>query len=158
MKTLLRLAFLLCAASLHGQIVIGQLTYIGSLNGVSSFTANFDASKTATLPFTIDNLVIDVNGKKLGTKPSLGTITVPTAILFQGSNTHSRYSLPACPCDVVTLQLRFANKKPAWVTLIDGTNVRVDGISTAALVPPSGHQYVQTQQSVPIVLNVKSNN
>lgn len=158
MKTLLRLAFLLCAVSLHGQIVIGQLTYIGTTNGISSFTANFDAAKTSTLPFSLDNLVIDVNGKKLGTKPSLGPISVPGAILFQGKSEQPHYSLPACPCDVVTLQLRFPNKKPAWVTLADGTNVRVDGISTAALVPPPGHQYLQIQQSVPIVLNLKSPN
>jgi hypothetical protein len=156
MKTLLRLAFLFCTVSLHGQIVIGKLTFIGTLNGVSSFTVNFDADKTATLPFTLDNLVMDVNWKKVGTKPSLGPISVPGAVLFQGSSLQRRYSLPGCPCDVVTVQLRFANKKPAWVTLADGTKVEVDGISTAALVPGPGHQYIHTQQWVPIVLTVKS--
>jgi hypothetical protein len=155
MKMLLRLAFLFCTVSLHGQIVIGKLTFIGTLNGVSSFTANFDAD-SATLPFTIDNLVLDVNGKKLGTKPSLGPISVPGAILFEGSSTLPHYSLPGCPCDVVTLQLRFSNKKPAWVTLTDGKKIQVDGISTAALVPRPGHQYIHTQQWVPIVLTPKS--
>jgi hypothetical protein len=154
MKALLRLAFVLCAVSLHGQIVIGKLTYIGTENGVSGFTVNFDAD-TATLPFTIDNVVLDVNGKKLGTKASLGPIAVPGAALFKGSNEQRNYSLPACPCDVVTVQLRFPNKRPSYITLTDGRTVRVDGISTAALVPEPGHQYIQAQQSILIVLTIK---
>ena len=139
------------------RIRIGSLIVGNTNQGVTFFFLHLDAP--GTMPYVIDDVVLDVNGKKEDTKSSLGPIKTPTEILFAASNL-AGFSLPGPPFDVATVQIHFLNDQPAQITLSDGIVARVDGIQTTAMVPLRGKQFLTLGttatkgQSIPLYLSV----
>jgi hypothetical protein len=163
MKRLLRLLVVLCPLLAVGQtatkIQIGSIVIGNRYQGVTSIFIHLDYP--GIQPTMIDDVVIDVNGRKQHSKPSVGTIFTPTELLVQAADLPGY--LPPPPFDVVTVQIRFLplpDNKPISIALADGSTVEVYGMQTTGMVPCRGAKHLKLGttdtkgQSVPIYLHV----
>ena len=147
MRRFLGLSLLILSAtalSWANSITIGQLTYLGTSNGTSSFTAVLNTTGITQSPLSFANAVLFVNNQG----QSAGAVTSENAVLFLGG---AGFGLPRCPCDSASFQLSFTLNQPFTFILADGRSFTAIGINSTLLLPSKG-QHLEPGDTAPITL------
>jgi hypothetical protein len=139
------LFLVLTGAAWANSITIGQLTYLGTSNGVSDYQLKLDTTGITASPLTLVNSILSVGGQHENT----GQITSTSVILFTGG---AGLGLPSCPCNSIGVQLVFSSTgQPFTFMLANGTSFTSYGTVDLTLLRADDH-HLEPGDTVPITL------